>query len=120
MDGTSDSQRMGSRLSLIAATVIASVLTGCSYGSIAEAEAACRKWARVKGFFSYKATIIDYGVKDIEQTTSLNKKRIRYCRQEAETNQILGFEYPFDEDVFFGDFEDVPWDEKKVVKNFRY
>lgn len=120
MDGTSDFQRMGSRLSLIAAAVLASVLTGCSYGSIAEAEAACRKWASGKGFFSYETTIIDYGNEDVEQTTSLDKSRIRYCRREAETNQILGFEYPFDEDVFFGDFDDVPWDEKKVVRHFRY
>ena len=60
------------------------MVTGCGYGSMAEAEAACGKWAN-KGGFIKKASSID---------GEPWKSVFRSCKNEAVTRQILGYEIP--------------------------
>jgi hypothetical protein len=96
---------MGSRLFLAALAVLALSSSPAysfwwRYGSMAEADAACEKWASRGGTFRYKwerKTEIDFTTPDgwerkIEKRISTES--VRHCLHEEETNQFLGYEYP--------------------------
>ena len=90
---------------------------------MAEADAACEKWASRGGTFRYKwerKTDIDFTIQDgwerkIEKRISTES--VRDCRHEEETNQFLGYEYPYKKGSLI---EGNPWGDEKVVKHFRY
>tara|TARA_B100000212_G_scaffold147088_1_gene110469 strand:- start:1117 stop:1431 length:315 start_codon:yes stop_codon:yes gene_type:complete len=54
------------------------MLTSCKYGSYYEAKEACYEWSSK--------------FPDITVTSIGNRYDYRYCREEKETNQLLGFE----------------------------
>ena len=74
---------------------------------MAEADVACAKWASGRGEFRYKFQV-DFG----------GDVSIRNCRHEEETNQFLGYEYPYKEGFLLEG--SAPWGDDKVVKRFRY
>jgi hypothetical protein len=69
-------------------------LSSCTYGSRYEAEIACNKWAEEGGFYTesfsdYEYDFENFSRKDIQKQ---EKVLLRYCNEEAETEQFLGFE----------------------------
>ena len=125
MDGISSSLRMGSRLYL---AVLAVLMLSSSpahsfwwkYGSMAEAEVACNKWAGGRGTFRYRFQMnmgFDYSTFETKYQESTGTVSIRDCGHEEKTNQFLGYEYPYKEGFLL---EDAPWGDGKVVKRFRY
>ena len=85
------------------------MLTGCKYGSYYEAKEACDEWSNK--------------FPDITVTGLLNGYDYRYCRQEKETNQLLGFERINIEpkNYKYSDWEKIEDRfEAKIKKRFKY
>ena len=84
------------------------LLAGCGkYGSLHEAEVACEEWAKKRGSLTVKGVTGDRTVD------------IRYCRQESETRQILGFEaQPKPGHVLGSVLHELP--DRTVVTRYRY
>ena len=69
-------------------------ISSCSYGSKYEAEIACNKWIEKGGVYTeyfndYEYNLEDFTRKDIRKEEKLP---LRYCIEEAETEQFIGFE----------------------------
>lgn len=69
-------------------------LSSCTYSSRYEAENACNKWSEKGGFYTesfsdYEYNFKDFSIKDIRKQ---EKVSLRYCNEEKETEQFLGFE----------------------------
>ena len=60
------------------------LVTGCGYGSMAEADVACAKWAVKGGSFRKAYVAYDEGWEPL----------IRSCKNEAVTRQVLGYDIP--------------------------
>jgi len=95
---------------LIAIAGSALLLAGCGkYGSMHEAEVACEEWAKKRGTVTVRG---EGGV--VDRTVD-----IRYCRQESETRQILGFEAQAKPGHVLGSVLHE-WPDRTVVARYRY
>ena len=102
------------------ATIV--MLSGCTYGSQYEADAACSKWIEQGGFYTERFTDVTFSVITFanEEKTVEKKEPLRYCREEKETNQILGFEM---KTIKNGQLVEREYNKNygaEVVKRFRY
>ena len=98
------------------------MLSGCTYGSQHEADAACSKWIKQGGFYTERFTDVNFSVITFanEEKTVEKKEPLRYCREEKETNQILGFEM---KTIKNGQLVEREYNKNygaEVVKRFRY
>ena len=119
MDGMSWSHRMGSRVSLAIAVAIGVAITGCSYGSLAEARIACQKWKKEGPRFKYK----DYSFYGSSRSAypEIEESSTRSCQIEKATNQVLGWVRipPQGWDHVYLDERMLDW-ERVVSKRFRW
>ena len=105
----------------------AGLLTSCSYGSLYEANNACKEWQEKGG--SYKYEMEEF---NLELLWNNPKRRyiktftrdLRWCKLEEETNQFLGFEIQNSKkDTLYklGELDKKIGRHKvKVVKRFKY
>ena len=103
------------RLSVKSSSLIllATALTSCGYGSMAEARIACGNWASQKKTFQY-SYIYKTGRYWEPQVRGRND---RTCTQEKETKKFLGWEYPYDGKL---PVNENPEGKSVVVKRFNY
>lgn len=103
---------MKSTLYFFSLSLAAGLIAGCDrlpYPSMHQAHMACGRWVSGRGDF------------ELQESWGWKKMGVRYCQEEKETNQILGFERDVSEGERFA-LGDVSFYKRgeSVRRNFRY
>lgn len=97
-------------------------LGGCAFGSQYEADAACSKWVQQGGFYKERFIDVSFSMTTFAREEKIieQKAPLRYCTEEKQTNQILGFEMKTIKDGQVIEREYGRNYGAEVVKRFRY